>query len=57
MMSACGSNRLTIFSLAPNRLASKNATLGLPDDPFDQQAIAMELSLPQRNGDRIRGAP
>ena len=56
MMSVCGSNRLTIFSL-PQRLALKNATLGLPDDPLDQRAIAAELGLPQRRHNGCHGAP
>ena len=57
MMSACGSNRLTIFSLAGDRLAMKNATLGLRDDPLDQRTIVPELGLPQRGGHRIRRSP
>jgi hypothetical protein len=40
-----------------DRLALKNATLGLPDDPLDQRAIAAELGLPQRRGDRVRRLP
>ena len=31
-----------------DRLAMKNATFGLPDDPLDQRAIVAELDLPRR---------
>src|SRR6516225_1691001 len=37
-----------------HRLAMKNATFGLPDDPFDQRSIVAELGSPQRGGDRVR---
>ena len=37
-----------------DRLAMKNATLGLRDDALDQRAIVAELGLPQRGGDRVR---
>ena len=30
-----------------DRLAMKNATFGLPDDPLDQRAIVAELGLPR----------
>jgi len=40
-----------------DRLALKNAPLGLPDDPLDQRAIVAELGLPQRGRDRIRRLP
>ena len=36
-----------------SRLAIKNATLGLGDDPLDQRTIVTELGLPQRDGDRV----
>ncbi len=37
-----------------NGLAMKDATFGLPDDPFDQRAIVAEPGLPERGGDRGR---
>ena len=40
-----------------DRLAMKNATLGLRDDPLDQRTIVTELGLPQRDGDRVRRLP
>ena len=40
-----------------DRLAMKNATLGLRDDPLDQRTIVPELGLPQRGGHRIRRSP
>ena len=40
-----------------DRLAMKNATFGLRDDPFDQRSIVAELGLPQRGGDRVRRSP
>ena len=56
MMSACGSNRLTIF-VGGDRLAMKNATLGLGDNPLDQRTIVAELGLPQHGGYRVRSLP
>ena len=47
MMSACGSKADDLF-VGGDRLAMKNATFGLPDDPLDQRAIAAELRLPRR---------
>jgi hypothetical protein len=35
----------------------KDAMFGLRDDPLDQRAIAAELGLPQRRGDRVRRLP
>ena len=40
-----------------DRLAMKNAALGLRDDPLDQRTIVPELGLPQRGGHRIRRSP
>ena len=40
-----------------DRLAIKNATLGLGDDPLDQRTIVTELGLPQRDGDRVQRLP
>ena len=40
-----------------DRLAMKNATLGLRDDPLDERTLAPELGLPQRGGHRIRRSP
>ena len=40
-----------------DRLAMKNATLGLGDDPLDQRTIVAELGLPQRGVYRVRRAP
>ena len=37
-----------------DRLAMKNATLGLRDDPLDQRAIVAELGLPQRHRHRVQ---
>ena len=33
--------------------ATKNATLGLPDDRLDQRPIVAELGLPLRHRDRV----
>ena len=57
MMSACGSNRLTSLLVGGDRLAMKNATLGLGDDPLDQRTIVAELGLPQRDSDRVERLP
>ena len=40
-----------------DRLAMKNATFGLRDDPLDQRTIVAELGLPQRGGHRVRRSP
>ena len=40
--------RLTIFFAAADRLAMKDATLGLRDDPLDQRDDMAELGLPAR---------
>ena len=40
-----------------DRLAMKNATLGLGDDPLDQRTMVTELGLPQRDGDRVERLP
>ena len=40
-----------------DRLAMKNATLGLGDDPLDQRTIVAELGLPQRDSDRVERLP
>ena len=37
-----------------DRLATKNAALGLTDDPLDQRTIVAELGLPQRHRHRVR---
>ena len=36
-----------------DRLATKNATFGLRDDPLDQRTIVAELGLPQRRRHRV----
>ena len=40
-----------------DRLATKNAALGLTDDPLDQRTIVAELGLPQRHRHRVRRLP
>ena len=40
-----------------DRLAMKDATLGLRDDPLDQRTIVAELGLPRRGGRRVRRSP
>ena len=40
-----------------DRLAMKDATFGLRDDPLDQRTIVAELGLPQRRGHRVGRLP
>src|SRR5271155_4313093 len=45
------------FLVGGDRLAMKDSTLGLGDDPLDQRTIVAELGLPQRGGHRVRRLP
>src|SRR5580704_15302544 len=45
------------FLVGGDRLATKDSTLGLGDDPLDQRTIVAELGLPQRGGHRVRRLP
>ena len=40
-----------------DRLALKNTTFGLRDDPLDQRTIVTELGVPQRHRHRVRRPP
>ena len=52
MMSACGSNRLTSFSLAGTASPARTRRSALRDDPLDQRPIVADLGLPER-GERV----